>query len=613
MLRRIVCFAVLAIVAGSSSGQSSEPGLSAQGRAFLDALYSAGWTGQSSANGVKLTVRMAPLCSSGMLNAVRHRKDIDDRRKKPLDDFAEVVLPSPGWFLERLVPAGTYHLGLDFESGEPLTTLNDEHGQRLTSRSFWINETTDKNATGSVSAGQGAATVRIQVGGIRLAYRFVPERRHDALAASLKTTTSGPVRIHSDLTAKTELLNLARDAEASLSVQAKLLGCEVPEGLFDIYLFGDGKAFEEMDGLLTGGEFKSARAFTSRVTGRSYLHYGPRHDSDALADHGFTLKMRSLVLHELHHQIAGRAFPHSLENWPDWIAEALAEVGSQWAMQARSRTDGQALDDLHLGNWLHADRIGAVPPIEDLVGGYKKSGRTAWYTTCYLLARQMVSKPKRVHELVAAITREATVPAAAVRAREEFVRLYGDVDGLLDRAARSARGMREPPPAVTSGYLDPVGDVWRLVSGPGRPARVILPTPVEKTDGVTLTTTFSYHPSGQQQLDIYLCHREGRHTEQFLKVAVLPKKIILFWFRHGSWRTCWTVNYDDSLAIGTATKRVWHPLKVAYRVADQKVRVDTTGGRWAELEVPGFIPVSGTHAGIGLYDGVAYVKKVMVR
>jgi len=58
---------------------------------------------------------------------------------------------------------------------------------------------------------------------------------------------------------------------------------------------------------------------------------------------------------------------------------------------------------------------------------------------------------------------------------------------------------------------------------------------------------------------------------------------------------------------------VWHPLKVAYRVADQKIRVETTGGRWAELEVPGFIPLAGTHVGIGLYDGVAYVKKIVVR
>jgi len=214
---------------------------------------------------------------------------------------------------------------------------------------------------------------------------------------------------------------------------------------------------------------------------------------------------------------------------------------------------------------------------------------------------------------LAAVGEESVAPQAAGRAREEFERLYGDMDAVLGRALKAARAIRRPPPAVTLGYRDPVGDAWRIVSVADSAARVVLPAPVANADGVTITTAFSYHPSGQQQLDVYFCHREGRHTEQFLKVALLPKRILLFWFRHGAWRTCGTVNYDQPLAVGTAAERKWHDLRITYVVADRKVRVDTTGGRWAAFDVPGYVPSAGTRVGIGLFNGVAYVKEPVAK
>jgi hypothetical protein len=596
-----------------SLGQSEAPGLSEEGKTFLDTLRRASWSGRASANGTGVTVRSAPIFSAGMLNAVRNRASLDAGQRKDLDDVARVILPEAGWFIKALVPAGTYHLGLEFKGRNPQWVVFDSTGKRLFADAFWIHQTTGKNAGGQAMASGGTATVTISAGGISLGYRFVPKARHDAWTAALETTTHGNVRIHSDLVAAQELSKLAKVASTTLKTHASILGRALPEGMYDVYLLGDGKVFDALDGLLSGGAFKKTWAFTSRMTGWSYLRYGPRADRDALADAGLTLKARSLVLHELHHQIARRAFPEGITLWPDWLAEGLAELGALRALQAASRADGKAFHELLVGNWLHADRVGAVPPLADLVGGYMESGRTGYYTTCYLLAREMVAKPKRLKEFLDAVGEESVAPQAAVRAREEFERLFGEMDAVLARAMKSARAIRRPPPAVTAGFRDPVGDAWRIVSVAGSPARVVLPATVGNADGVTITTTFSYHPSGQQQLDLYLCHREGRHTEQFLKVAVLPKRILLFWFRHGTWRTCGDVNYDQPLAVGTTSERKWHDLRITYRVADRKVRVDTTGKRWAEFDVPGYVPNAGTHMGIGLFDGVAYVKEPVAK
>ena len=94
MVWKSACLALLVIVAGSASLRAQDSGLSDEGRAFLAALQGAGWSGHSSADGVDVTVRMAPLCSSGMLNAVRNRKLLGEEQRKALDDVeAKFELP----------------------------------------------------------------------------------------------------------------------------------------------------------------------------------------------------------------------------------------------------------------------------------------------------------------------------------------------------------------------------------------------------------------------------------------------------------------------------------------------------------------------------------------
>ncbi len=568
------------------------------GKAFLDAVRSAGFGGHAVAGGVDLTVRVAPLFSRGMLDVVREGREVED--------VARVVLPGPGWFCETAVPGGAYHLGLAYGEKAPLLVLDDASGRRLAARPFWIVDPAEVDASGAVSAADGAVQVSISAGGISLGYRYVPRDRHDAIVSPLATTTSGPVRIHSDVHAPEALERLARSAAASLKVQADLLGVDAPDGPYDLCLVADANAYDRLDSLVTGGAFHDAWAFTSSITRWSYLRYGPRSDDDALATSVLPLKIRALVLHELHHQVAGRACGATC--WPDWFAEGLAEVGAERALAAESPADGRAVHDLFLGGWLHADRVGAVPPLADLLGGSMQSGRTGYYTTAYLLVREMASQAKPFAALVSAVSSEVVAPDASIRAGEEAARSFGSLATLLDRVEAAARSGKSRPPAATAGYLDTDGGGWRIVSVPDVAARVVLPAELDRADGARIETTFSFHPSGQQQLDVYPVLWEGRHSEEFLKVAVLPKRIVLFWFRNGLWRNLGSVSYDQPLAVGTATEPSWHTLEVRYQIAAKKLRVELGGGRWAEFDVPHPVPSQGAEAAIGFFNGVGYVK-----
>ena len=97
-----------------------------------------------------------------------------------------------------------------------------------------------------------------------------------------------------------------------------------------------------------------------------------------------------------------------------------------------------------------------------------------------------------------------------------------------------------------------------------------------------VTLAFSFHPSGQQQTDVYVALREGHQTRNFLEIAVMPQRIMLFWFRHGTWRTCGTVDYDTPLEVGTTSERKWHDRKVAYRDDGHVVGVDQPARKFVQ-------------------------------
>jgi hypothetical protein len=159
MTKTLLPALLLALFGTVSLGQSEAPGLSEEGKTFLDTLRRASWSGRASANGTGVTVRSAPIFSAGMLNAVRNRASLDAGQRKDLDDVARVILPEAGWFIKALVPAGTYHLGLEFKGRNPQWVVFDSTGKRLFADAFWIHQTTGKNAGGQAMASGGTATV----------------------------------------------------------------------------------------------------------------------------------------------------------------------------------------------------------------------------------------------------------------------------------------------------------------------------------------------------------------------------------------------------------------------------------------------------------------------
>ena len=558
---------------------------------FAETLRNAPWGGSATSDSLTLAARRAPFCSQAMLDAVA---------KGPLPEVARVTFAEKGWFMSAAVEPGAYAIGIAGKPDNLRFVLRDPKGDAVGGEGFWINTPSPETPSVSIAAeGSGVATARLVAGGITFTFKFIPKARHDAIAAGARETRAGPVSVFTDVDEPGLAKALAKEAAASIPVHARLLGKPVPKGRFPIYVLREKKTYEAFDAFLTGGRFKNNAAFTSHATHASYVVYWP------VPGAGATHKLRSIVLHELHHQVAEALFPSQGVCCPTWLVEGVAEVAAHAALRARSKDDAAHFHDQMRAQWSHGTLRRSRPHLEDLMAGAMGGDIPTYYAGAYLLARRLARRPNDLRAIFSAAAAESTPSVASGLARAELARRFGPAATLF-RPIEEGRHPSLPVPLF--GHMDRVRGALRMVAVRAGQSRAVWTGTLPGPD-VEVATEFAW-VGGKYQADVYLAYSEGRSKTQFLKVAVAPDYCMLFRFRHGTWSTVGRVNYDTKLKIGAG---VWHPLKVRYVGKARRVRVETTGGRWAEFQLSAFVPTAHTRYGIGSFNGIVDFREPVAK
>ena len=203
---------------------------------------------------------------------------------------------------------------------------------------------------------------------------------------------------------------------------------------------------------------------------------------------------------------------------------------------------------------------------------------------------------KDFRALLTGISRQPNVSRAAVFARRELERRVGRL-GLVFQTAMTALDRSKSPTRIY-GELDRLEDGrFQIVARRRRNARSIWPR-VGRGDDVTVETTFEFDPFGDEQFDVYLAYREGRHFAEFLKVAIVARSVIVFRFVHGRWNRLGVYGLERKLDVGSR-----YSLRVALRHAAPAVVVSVAGQTITHaLDAP--ISAKGARVGLGSYGGI---------
>jgi hypothetical protein len=613
---RLAGAVAVACVLMAAPGRAQEAaGISPEGKSAAEALLRASWNGSSSVNGFAFKVRAAPIFSRGFIDAVSHVPQLSTAQRAAIDGLVEVTIPAEGWFMGQRVAPGSYRVGLSKAPRYLHWTLRDAKGAKVATEPIWLEGRRSENPGNQVSMSDGAFVARLTVGdGIAFDWRYVTLEQHDQAAAAPHTVTEGNVTLITDIGHAATVAAMAKELAASVPHHAKLLGVPQPKEPLFVYLYRDKAHYERMDRMLSGGEFLANGGVTAALNNRSYAWYVPWSTPIAFDDHGATLSMRSLCIHELHHQIAAR-FYASIEAWPKWVGEGLAELGTWRALQAGDAAAGDAYLAHAQNLWRNAGRSGVRPPIEDYFADDQSCGIKVWYAGALLMARQMDGlKPGQLAALIPFFEGEPVYRNLRRRVLREVERRWAPLPELWS-ALNGAADKSSAGPVPVWGQADRVdrgGAVWRCVADVEGQSRLLFPDSLTGPD-VLLEGEFAFHHAGGKQVDLYFGYRMGRETGRFVKVAIRPKQITLMHWGHDGWRTWGHVTYEKELIAGNPKKPTWYDFTLAYTAESRVVRVEFAGGRWAQWVAPEYVPVAGTHFAVGCWDTIAFFRNVRAR
>ena len=149
----------------------------------------------------------------------------------------------------------------------------------------------------------------------------------------------------------------------------------------------------------------------------------------------------------------------------------------------------------------------------------------------------------------------------------------------------------------------------RLISSEESQGRLLLPKTASK-DSLHLKGSFSWFPLGARQVDLYLGYRRGLSSAEFLKLALMPGRVVLFSYRAGTWFRVAIQDYDTNLEVGTAQERAWHGFRVDLDSKGRRVDLVIGKDRTASFALPGNLDLVGSRVGLGVYDGIAWFKDI---
>jgi hypothetical protein len=574
------------------------------GKTAAATLARAGWSGSVESPDVSFTVRLAPVCTPAMRNAMTHLSSLSEKQQMAFAEWAKIEFRRPGWFFKTKVDKGSYHIGLGFAHGQPIFLLRKD-SKTVGQNPFWFEGEVRDPAAGELQQNHGATRLTIRFGNIRLNYRFVPEAVHEALIGRLKVYGLGRVKVRSDVGCPSQLKELAAWLDQAMAGSEAFLGAEVGKQRYELYLFATQKGYQAVDQLVTGGAFARNWAFTSNQNQISYLWYHPHAEPEAFVGHGIPMRLQVLCLHELQHALSYKVRPALIDSIPRWFAEALAERGAHAGLVEVDASAAKEMHQRHLDRLAYARADMGAPAFQDLLDWKAGSKLSEIYSAAYLFSRRGPAMDgKGLPDLLSSIG-NAGFP-------QESLFVLRDAGWNSSAFAKTQKVGSPKLPLRIYGDYDLTDKRIRLISSKESEGRILLPKLVGK-DGVQLSGSFSWQGLGSRQADIYLAYRRGFQSAEFLKLAFMPRRVVLFWFRAGTWFRVSIQDFDQDLEVGSGKKLAWHRFAMQLDAKTKKLELTIGKDRKAVFTLPGSLDLAGSRVGLGVYDGIAWFKDIQIR
>lgn len=600
-MRRAISIGLIVFLASASTA-AQDAKLTSDETAWLSTLTGAGFTGKSSSGGATVSARNAAVFSEYLKPVLAKDAALSEKQRDALMEFARLEVTAPGWIDHYPVEPGSYTVGLRQGKHNLQMVTRNSKGTVIDVDGVWLTGGVDELPTTSASSGDEGVKLSAEWGEVAFTWTYVSREKYANAIGTVTERKSGSVSVFSDLPDEARIQQIADSCGKAVAANEALTGGKLPAGFrYELYLLGQHETFTAIDGLLTGGDFKRHGAFTSFITGRSYLwyytHYGQKY--------ALPSSLLEVCIHELHHQFIYAAFP-CMRYTASWWQESLAEVAAQKGLEL---CDKQAADNYRKRRLTELDfysRAGCMPQAADLLTDKLAGDIGAYYTAMWTLGNALAAKPADVAAMCALAAEHELGAGANKVLLREFDRRYASISETFESARKNA-GKDAQWYVKWNSTVDERDKVLEVNTEIGMGGFSLLNQQLQGNT-VTLSGEFRYDDQITPQADFVVAYAKGASTEHFVKVALLPAQVMLFTCRDGTWTTVGTVDYDSALEI----KDVWHPFKLTYSAETGAIRLETTNGRWAEFKLDDYWPTKGTYAGVGTFNGVGWFKDIKV-
>lgn len=575
--------------------------------AWINKLAGAGWTGQSSADGISVSARNGSVMSDHILSVLKKDDALNDCQRGALLECVRFKLTRPGWLERFRVTPGTYTAGFRQGKHNLQVVVRDKDGAEVDVSGWYMTSGTDYSPKCSATASGGNVLLNVAWGNISFSWDFVSEDAHEAAVGACTERRAGKVRILSDIGEPSHIQRIAELCDKAVAANPKLMGGELPEDfVYTCYLFGDYSRYTAIDELLTGGNFKRNGAFTAWRNSQVYLFYYPHHDGD----YGLPSSLLEVIIHEFHHQYVNTVFP-TLRYSAEWFQEACAEVAAQQGLELADKQAAEMFRNRRYAdvNFYHA--AGRLPTAEDLLKGEMGVSVSAHYSGMWMLGHELAKQPDDLKAMVklAAEHQQATGMDDALLS--EFDKRYPSMRTLLQRGIEHCA--KQPTGWVPKdGTIDERDGVLEFNSEIATGGYALWGEAVKGTS-FTFSGEFQFDNKPAPQVDLIFNYSAGVGTYRFMKIAILRDKVDLFTCKDGEWNRVQFVSYETKLDVVNEGDRVWHTFKLTWNAETGKARLDLTNGRWAELAISNYESTKDTHIGLGAYNGVTWFRGVELK
>lgn len=584
---------------------AQDDALTADEKTWLEGILRAGWSGSSGTKEVSVSARSAPMMDDHLVSVLGKADELSIKQREALLEGIRIEVKAAGWLKSIPVEPGTYSVGFRQGPHNLQTVLRDPKGAVLNIGGMTLSEGTPQKPVTSCYHKHGCAQLEAKWGDVSFSWFYVSAKAHSDAIGAVTERKAGRVSVFSDLPDEARIQEIADLSSKAVAANETLMGAELPKDFrYRIYLLGTLDAYKDIDDLLTGGAFSRNGAFTAQLTGLSYLWYYT-HSGE---DYALPSSLLEVVIHEFHHQYIYRALP-SLAYSPTWFQEACAEVAAQKGLELADTTAAENYRARRMNELVFCNRAGQLPNSADIQEDMSIDSITAAYTAFWVIGDALAATGKDLHEIAAAMSEHQLSWKLEETLCREFDARYPTVTEILSKKLDQAR--KGPPGWIKNNCcVDEREGVLELNSEIGSGGFALLNQPV-KGDSFKLSGEFHWDDVAGPQVDFYFTYSEGAKAQRFMKLALLPAKVVLFENDNGDWTTLSVLNYDTNLDIvDDKGAPVWHGFTFTFDAKQQVARLDLSGGRYAKFTLADYYSVRDTYTGVGVFNGVIWFRNV---